>query len=76
MHRLGLAAFAIGEAGDEFDEAFVRLMTGFLFHDRQAQPFGIFKAVDDRIAPCFGAAVGVPGGDQIIDVMIHVGGET
>lgn len=51
MHRLRFAAFAVGKTCDEFDEAFVRLMTGFLFHDRQAQPFGIFKAVDDRIAP-------------------------
>lgn len=75
MHRLGLAAFAIGEAGDEFDEAFVRLMAGLFLDDRQAQPFGVFETVDDRIAPCFGAAVGVPGGDQIVDVMIHVGGE-
>lgn len=75
MHRLRFAAFAIDKAGDEFDEAFIRLMTGFLFHDRQAQPFGIFKAVDDCIAPRFGAAVGVPGGDQIVDVMTHVGGE-
>ncbi len=75
MHCLWFAAFAIGKTGDEFDEAFVRLMAGFLFHDRQAQPFGIFKAVDDRIAPRFGAAVGVPGGDQIVDVMINVGGE-
>lgn len=41
MHRLRLTAFAIGETGDEFDEAFIRLMTGFLFHDRQAQPFGM-----------------------------------
>lgn len=75
MHRLRFAAFAVGKTCDEFDEAFVRLMTGFLFHDRQAQPFGIFKAVDDRIAPALGTAVGVPGSDQIIDVMIHVGGE-
>ncbi len=75
MHCLRFAAIAIGKTGDEFDEAFVRLMTGFFFHDRQAQPFGIFKAVDDRIAPRFGAAVGVPGGDQIVDVMINVGGE-
>lgn len=75
MHRLRFAAFAIGETGDEFDEAFIRLMTGFLFHDGQAQPLGILKAVDDCIAPRFGATVGVPGGDQIVDVMIHVGGE-
>ncbi len=31
MHRLWFAAFAIDKAGDEFDEAFIRLMTGFLF---------------------------------------------
>lgn len=63
MHRLGLAAFAIGEAGDEFDEAFVRLMAGLLLDDRQAQPFGVLKlstiALRHASAPQSGCQVAI-----------------
>lgn len=63
MHRLRFAAFAVGKTCDEFDEAFVRLMTGFLFHDRQAQPFGILKlstiALRQASAPQSGCQVAI-----------------
>ncbi|MNJ75401.1 hypothetical protein D3C77_724940 [compost metagenome] len=73
MHRLVFAAVGVNEARNEFYKTFAGIMTFFFFYYSQTKPLGAFEAVDDGLAPFIGMAIGMPGGDQIINIVSYVG---
>ncbi|ATA17879.1 hypothetical protein AWC35_00065 [Gibbsiella quercinecans] len=73
MNGLCFPAAKIDKASDKFNKPLLRVTPRLLTDNRQAKPFGIFKASANGIKPLLCMTIRVPGGNQIVGVVLNIG---
>lgn len=73
MNGLCCPAAKIDKASDKLNKPLLRVTPSLLTDNRQAKPFGIFKASANAIKPLLRMAIRVPGGNQIVGVVLNIG---